>query len=518
MGNNAEKSEKVENGLKRAPFAAIAIILEIGVIYFLFFRLESRYSWISIIITILAFIIVLYIYGKHETASVKMPWLILISAFPIVGVFLYLVLGLNRGTRKMLKRYKELDSCLLPLLPSNDEVIEKLSEKDPGAAGQFRYVRKYSGYPVYNNTDIIFYPDGETGYKAQLRELQKAEHFIFMEYHAIEDSTSFKPLHDILKAKAAAGVDVRLFYDYVGSMGFIGNSFIDRMEADGIKCRVFNPMSPVLNFFVNNRDHRKITVIDGRVGFTGGYNIADEYFHVTEPFGHWLDTGLRLEGDAVKSLTVTFLENWNAIRSDDGKDRDYRSLVPDINYESVEKGFIQPYADSPLDNEHIGENVYMNVLRNARKYAWFITPYLIITEEMNSAFALAAKSGVDVRIITPGIPDKKLVYSLTRSYYAGLARNGVRIYEYTPGFCHAKQCVSDDSVATCGTINLDFRSLYHHFENGVLMYDCKAVTDIRDMFEKTFPKCSDVTEDYLTGRSRTRRLVQMILRLFAPLM
>ncbi len=518
MGNNAEKTEKVENGVKRAVFAILAILLEIVLIYILYFKIESRYSWVSLVITLLAVVIVLYIYGKHETASIKMPWLILISAFPILGVFLYLVLGLNRGTKKMVNRYEELDKILLPLLPENDEVLEKIVSKDPGTGGQFRYIRNYSGYPVYNNTDVLFYADGADGFNAQLEELKTAERFIFMEYHAIEDSTSFKPLHQILKEKAAQGVDVRLFYDYVGSMGFIGNSFIKKMEADGIKCRVFNPMNPVLNFFINNRDHRKITVIDGRVGFTGGYNIADEYFHVTEPYGHWLDTGLRLEGDAVKSLTVTFLENWNSIRDDDRDDTDYQSLIKDAPYESKEKGFIQPYADSPLDEEHVGENVYINVLRNAKKYAWFVTPYLIITEEMSSAFVMAAKSGVDVRIITPGIPDKKMVNALTKSYYSGLLQNGVRIFEYTPGFCHAKQCVSDDTVATCGTINLDFRSLYHHFENGVLMHDCKAVGDIRAMFEETFTKCEEITEEYRVRRTKTRRLIQMILRLFAPLM
>lgn len=515
---NTEKKENVGNGIKRAIFALIAILLEIVLMYLIYFGLWSRYAWIGQVITLLAVFIVLYVYGKHETPSVKMPWLILISAFPILGVFLYLMLGFNKGTRKMVKRYQELDRKLLPLLPANDDVLEKLEGEDRGAANLFRYVRDYAGYPVCNNTDIVFYPDGDEGFKAQLEELKKAEKFIFMEYHAIEDSTSFRPLHEILKEKAAAGVDVRLFYDYVGSMGFIGNAFVDKMEKDGIKCRVFNPMNPVLNFFLNNRDHRKITVIDGKVGFTGGYNIADEYFHVTEPFGHWLDTGVRLEGDAVNNLTITFLENWHAIRDDDEDDGRYGDFLVKTAYESKEKGYIQPYADSPLDDEHVGENVYMNVLRNAKKYAWFITPYLIITDEMNAAFAMAAKSGVDVRIITPGIPDKKLVYSLTRSYYAALARNGVRIFEYTPGFCHAKQCVSDDEVATCGTINLDFRSLYHHFENGVMMHSCKAVEDIRDMFEATFPKCREVTEEYRSGRSSFLRLKHLLLRLIAPLL
>ena len=515
---NVEGKEHVKNGIKRAVFAAIAIVLQVIMIYILYFRIESRYAWVSHLITLLAVLLVLYVYSMHTTPSVKMPWLILISAFPILGVFLFLMLGINRGTKKMIRRYKTLDELILPLLPANNEELNSVEAKDRGVANQCRYIRDYARYPVYNNTDIRFYPDGAEGFNAQLEELKKAERFIFMEYHAIEDSASFKPLHAILKEKAAAGVDVRIFYDYVGSMGFIGNSFIDKMEADGIRCRVFNPMNPVLNFFINNRDHRKITVIDGKVGFTGGYNLADEYFHVTEPYGFWLDTGVRLEGDAVKSLTVTFLENWNAIRDDDRDDTDYTSIVKDVPYESQEKGFVQPYADSPLDYEHVGENVYMNVLRDAKEYAWFITPYLIITDEMNSAFAIAAKSGVDVRIITPGIPDKKLVYSLTRSYYAGLVRNGVRIFEFTPGFCHAKQCVSDDKVATCGTINLDFRSLYHHFENGVFMYDCQAVSDMKKMFEDTFPKCREVTDEYKTGRSRFRRLKQLVLRLIAPLL
>ena len=513
-----EEKEKTRNGILRAIWAIIAILLQVVSIYILYFRIESKYVWVSYLITVAAVALVLFIYAKHETPSVKMPWLILISAFPIFGVFLYLLLGFNKGTRKMTDRYQKLDEMLLPMLPANDKELEAVSQIDEGVSGQFKYVRDYAGYPVYNNSDVTYYPDGDEGYKAQLEEIAKAEKFIFMEYHAIEDSESFVPLHKLLKEKAAAGVDVRIFYDYVGSMGFIGNSFVNKMEKDGIKCRVFNPMNPILNLFLNNRDHRKITVVDGRVAFTGGYNLADEYFHVKEPYGFWLDTGVKIEGDAVKSLTVTFLENWNAIRDDDVDDTDYALLIKDLPYTAKEHGFIQPYADSPLDDEQVGENVYMNVLRNAKRYAWFVTPYLIITDEMNSAFAMAAKSGVDVRVITPGIPDKKLIYSVTRSYYNGLARNGVKIYEFTPGFCHAKQCVSDDKVATCGTINLDFRSLYHHFENGVLMYDCRAVLDTKKMFEETFPKCREVTEEYRTGRSRFLRFKQLVLRLIAPLL
>ncbi len=513
-----EKKGAIGNGIKRAVFAGIAILIEVLAIYLIFVHLESKYAWVAEVIGILSTVFILYIYSRNETASMKMPWLILISAFPFVGVLLFLMIGLNKGPRNMRKRYANLDDKLLPLLPAHDDVIKELEESNLGVANQCKYIRDYAKYPVYNNTDVTFYEDGAVGYAAQIEELKTAKHFIFMEYHAIEFSKSFEPLHAVLKQKAAEGVDVRIFYDYVGSMGFIGNEFIDKMEADGIQCRVFNPMSAILNMFLNNRDHRKITVIDGRVGFTGGYNLADEYFHVTAPYGFWLDTGIRLEGEAVKNLTITFLENWNGMKTEDLHDTDFKKFLPDIPYEPKEKGYIQPYADSPLDEEHVGENVYMGVLRNAKKYAWFVTPYLIITEEMNAAFAIAAKSGVDVRIITPGIPDKKMVYSLTRSYYSGLVKNGVRIFEFTPGFCHAKQCVADDEVALCGTINLDFRSLYHHFENGALLYDCKAVTDMKNMFEEVFPKCREVTEEYLSGKSKFLEIKQMLLRLIAPLM
>ena len=306
------------------------------------------------------------------------------------------------------------------------------------------------------------------GLRAQIADLAKAEKFIFMEYHAIEDAEAWKQIQNVLEERVRAGVEVRVFYDDMGSIGFINTDFIKKLNAVGIQCRVFNPFAPGLNVFLNNRDHRKITVIDGKIGFTGGYNLANEYFNITLPYGTWKDTGIRLEGDAVRSLTVTFLEMWNAVSDKDRNDTDFSLYLPECEYHAKQNGFIQPYADSPLDDEQVGEEVYISMANKAEKYCWFITPYLIITDEMTHALTLAAKRGVDVRIITPGIPDKKMVYSVTRSFYNSLVRNGVRIYEWTPGFCHAKMSVADDCMATCGTINLDYRSLYHHFENRML--------------------------------------------------
>ena len=261
-----------------------------------------------------------------------------------------------------------------------------------------------------------------------------------------------------------------------------------------------------------------MTTVDGKVGFTGGYNLADEYFNITHPYGLWKDSGIRLEGDAVRSLTITFLEMWNAVKRSDKDDTDFKKYLPYTDYVAKGKAFIQPYADTPIDNEQVGEDVYMSMVDKAEKYCYFMTPYLIITDEMIRAISLAAKRGVDVRIITPGIPDKKMVYRVTRSFYNGLVRNGVRIYEWTPGFCHAKMSVTDDKMAVCGTINLDYRSLYHSFENGCFIVDNTCATAIKEDFDRTFKQCREVTEEYKTGRKSVIRLGQLFLRLFAELL
>ena len=575
VGETVEKKTAVKNGVYRLVLAVLSILLEIGVIFLLLHFAGQKAAWLYHVIRFIALFLVLGIYGSNKTASIRMTWIMLILLLPIFGTTMYMLVGQNAFTWRMRKRYDEIDRDLLPLLPENKETEARAGAMDGRLSGLIRYIHRQAGYPVYENTRVTYYDDGEKGFEAQKRDLAKAEHFIFMEYHAIEDAECWHELQAVLEERARAGVEVRIFYDDMGSLGFINTDFVKRMEARGLQCRVFNPFSHGLNFFLNNRDHRKITVIDGKVGFTGGYNLANEYFHRTEPFGFWKDTGIRLEGDAVRSLTVTFLEMWNAISDIDKDDTDYKKYVyatpvgpaalantldasgehpaptavsigpkapADTHDASGDQpastaasfgpaspataqtafpdfpGFVQPYADSPMDERPVGEDVYISIADGARDYVWYITPYLIITDEMRHALSLAAKRGVDVRIITPGIPDKKIVYNVTRSYYNGLTRNGVRIYEFTPGFCHAKMCVSDDLVATCGTINMDYRSLYHHFENGCLYACCDAVLRTREDFEATFSQCTEVTQYYTSGRGAFLRFGQLILRLFAPLM
>lgn len=513
-----EGKKKTENGTKRLIFTAVSILLEIVFLLFLFTKVSEYATIIDWVTRIVAIFLVLGLYSMDKTSSMKMPWIILMLAFPILGVSLYLLVGLNGSTKKMRVRYEEIDKKLLPYLPDNRQILEWMKKENPQAGAIASYLTNYSCYPVYQNTDVTYYDEAIKGLDAQLEDLSKAEKFIFMEYHAIEDEEAWQRIQTVLEDRVKAGVEVRIFYDDMGSIWFVNMDFATKLKSLGIKCRVFNPILPGLNMFLNNRDHRKITVIDGKVAYTGGYNLANEYFNITHPYGIWKDTGIRMEGDAVKSMTVAFLEMWNAAGNVKSKELVPEKYVIDYAYRAKQRGYIQPYADSPLDGEQVGEEVYISMANKAEKYCWFITPYLIITDEMTHALTLAAKRGVDVRIITPGIPDKKMVYSVTRSFYHNLVKHGVRIYEWTPGFCHAKMSVADDKMATCGTINLDYRSLYHHFENGCFLADCDAVLEIRDDLIRTMGESREVTEQYKEGRSAGLRLGQLILRLFAELL
>lgn len=509
-----EKKQTMKNSVGRAFMAAFGVVLQVYWIVTFAIKLNSYYAVLSTATSFVALILVFRIYGETYNSAYKMSWIVLILAFPILGVCLFVLFG-NEGSTAMIRHHlANIDTQTDKLLNQKPDVLEHL-KKDRRIYNQSWYLWKKAGFPVYQNTDVRFYKDTCEALEAQKEELKKAEKFIFMEYHAIQDSTAWAGIETILKEKAASGVDVRVFYDDMGSIGFLSKPFVKRLQSEGIRCKVFNPVMPVLNVFMNNRDHRKITVIDGKVGFTGGYNLADEYFNLTHPYGQWKDSGIRLEGEAVRSLTVIFLRLWSALEKEK---EDLSRFFPEVPCDASAQGFVQPYSDSPLDGERTGENVYLNLIKGAQDYVYITTPYLIIDDEMKRELTMAAERGVDVRIVTPGIPDKKLIYSVTRSYYAGLATRGVRIYEYEPGFIHAKQFLADGEIAAVGTINLDFRSLYLHFENGCLFYDCPAVADVKTDFDELFEISREVTGKYSAKQNVAVRGVQCILRLFSPLM
>lgn len=507
-----EQKSAYKNSIVRLVVMLALIAFQIWFIISMITRFASKFPWLQTLMTWAAIVCAFAIYNRRWNAAFKIPWIMFVIAFPIVGLCCYFLMGSEASKARMHRKFEHLEDKTKDIMSQDPAVLDELDTLDQGVANEFRYVLNESGMPVYSDTDVRYYADSAEALAAQIEDLRHAEQFIFMEYHAIEDAESFAPVHEILKQKAKEGLEVRLFYDDIGSIGFLNGHFIRKMEKDGIQCRDFNPVVPALNVFMNNRDHRKITVIDGKIGYTGGYNLANEYFHITEPYGYWKDTGIRLEGGAVGSLTLMFLELWNAIKKTDVGVKQY---MPANTYEPKEHGFVQPYGQNPLRREHLAEEVYLNVLRNAKKYCWFVTPYLIITDDMIREMTGAAKRGVDVRIITPGIPDKKMVYKETRSYYNPLCRSGVRIFEYTPGFCHAKMCICDDKVATVGTINLDYRSLYHHFENGVLMYDTCVIPEIKDDFEAMFKAGREVTRFYAPDKLEWGKT---FLRLISPLL
>ena len=515
-----EKKKSAPNGVIRLIITGVAAVIDIAAVVLLLLLGNYYVRYFTVVLNLLAVLLSLVIFSQPKPATIKMPWLILILSFPPFGFIMYLCIGLSSSLFGASKRYREVNRRLKGFYEKEESVIDHLDAVDPFFTGVSKYLQNRMGYSLYENSDITYFGETTECLDDMIAHLEQAKEFIFMEYFAIEDSEAFHRVLDVLERKAKEGVLVRVFYDDLGSIGFIGFSFAKKLRDLGIECRVFNPCSVFANFFLNNRDHRKIMVIDGKVGYTGGFNMADEYFHLTEPYGHWFDAAVRIEGDAVRSLTLIFLENWSAHKQarKEEAEADLEKYLPAAEYAPREQCFVQPYADNPTDNERTGENVYLSIINAAREYVYISTPYLIITDEMVSALTLAARRGVDVRIVTPGIPDEKMVYSITRSYYHTLARDGVRIYEYTPGFNHAKLCVADDAVAACGTINFDYRSLYHNFEDGCVFYHCNAVVRERENLEEVFGASNEVSGKYADRRGGFLHLWQILLRLIAPLL
>ena len=502
----SQKRKKSGNSILRAAFVALSFLLQLGWILVQILALNNS-PYIAALTQIIAVLAVLKLYSKPTNGAYKLPWIMLMMAMPVMGLSLYLLTQgalTTKTTRKRLQRMKEKTR---PYLES-ENIPRGLAPEEENLA---RYLQKYEGMPAWGETEAKYYGETLDALADLKRDLEAAEHFIFMEYFILEDGKAFRQIREILERKASQGVEVRLMYDDLGSIGTTSWRYAMELNKSGILCRSFNPALPFLNLFLNNRDHRKITVIDGKVGYTGGYNLADEYFHYKKPYGHWKDTGVRLEGRAVRNLTATFLELWNVNSRTEEDAAPYLT----VDHRIAVSGAVQPFGDSPLDGERSAENVYLTIINQAKRYVWIMTPYLIITDELRRSLELAAKRGVDVRLITPGIPDKKTVWAVTRSYYAPLAGEGVRIFEYSPGFCHGKMCVSDGTVASIGTSNLDYRSLYLHFENNVVLYRCGAVKQMEEDFREMFPQCREMTDQY---RGATLRLWQCILRLFAPMM
>jgi len=501
----------------RLLLVAVAFIAQVvffvTLILFFYNRLHTFYAS-SLLIS--SGVIIGIVCGNRNPAY-KLAWVIPIMLFPVFGGIFYIFLGHNRLNRGNRKRLTEILHRSFEALPELAERIPQGIEStflDNLVIHQSRYLSEYAQSPLCSHTRSLYLSDGETNFQYLLVELRKAQHYIFMEYFIITPGTMWDAILEILSDKAACGVDVRLIYDDVGCLPSLSAGYPKKLRKLGIKCAVFNPVRPILHTSLNNRDHRKITVIDGITAFTGGINLADEYINVISPFGHWKDAGILLNGDAAWSFTVLFLGMWDYLV---GEDKPY-SLYQHSQDSVGGDGLVQPFADTPLDNESVGENVYLNMILKASDYLYITTPYLVIDNEMLTALTLAAKCGLDVRIMTPGRCDKWYVHAVTRSWYKTLLKSGIRIFEYSPGFIHSKTFVADDRYGVVGTINMDFRSLYLHFECGVCLYYSSAVKEIKQDFLETSLRCTEITLEGLKTLPLSARLLGRFLRIFAPLM
>lgn len=482
--------------------------LALGVL--LFNYLTSKFVFIEVFLHILAVIVVLNIIRTSKHLSSDITWIFLIILFPVPATFVFLLTYFNLFINRTFKSIVKEEKKAVTFLNQDDEVLEDLKKEFPTYYQDFMFL-KNSNFPIYYNNNFDYYSPGEKGFPVLLSELKKAKKYIFMEYFIIEEGIMFNSILDILKEKVKEGVECRVMYDDMGSLHTLPKSYANILESYGIKAVTFNKVTPILSTIMNNRDHRKILIIDGKVAFSGGVNLADEYINKKVVHGKWLDNIIRIKGKAVDSMLVTFLTNWNALRHED---EDYRNFMVE-HREKVKDGFIVPYSETPLDFELTAQSVYMDILNRAQDYVYIMTPYLIIDEEMINCLIHTAKKGVDVKIIVPGVADKKIIHDIGESYYDQLIMDGVKIYEYRPGFVHAKVFVSDDISSVVGTINLDYRSLYLHFENAVLLYKSKKIMDIKKDFLNAL---EDSVEIKHARFSLVKNFLMSVLRIFASLL
>lgn len=503
----------------RTTYVILSIIVQLFVLLAAFQWLSNQTFYVYGGFTILSTIVVIYIINKNQNPSYQMAWIIPVLVFPVFGVMFYLFVETQPGTRMIARRLKVLGEETKPYLKQDEKVTERLGNAGRGVGHLASYMNNYGGYPICDNTYAEYFPLGDDMYPVFLEELRQAKRYIFMEYFILEHGEMWDEVLEILKEKVAEGVEVRVMYDGMCCLTLLPYRYPQELEKLGIRCKMFSPVKPALSSYQNNRDHRKITVIDGHTAFTGGVNIADEYINRKERFGHWKDTAIMLKGDAVNSFLMMFLQMWNITEKNQDDYSRYAKSPEHVYPSGLDMdGYVMPYGDSPLDDETVGRYVYMDILNEARYYVHIMTPYLILDSDMITALTFAAKRGIETVIIMPHIPDKIYAYLLARSYYAELLQAGVKIYEYTPGFVHAKVFTSDDEKAVVGSINLDYRSLHLHFECAVYLYRNRAVRQAELDFQETLEQCQEITLENCRKYPLYKKMAGKVLRLFAPLM
>lgn len=505
----------------RGIMTALLVIIQMGWILMLYWQIYKEIKYFDIVIRFLSVIFMIYIVNsKMEKQEYKLIWIVTVLMFPIFGVPFYFFFGEKKSSRsferQMVKAQRFYDDYRI----QRPGAIDAFSKIDPRGSLTAKYIIRDGKFPISRNSDVEYYNQGEELVASMMSELENARRFIFLEYFTIEPNRVWLPMLELLKKKADEGVEVRLIYDDFGCIAYLPKNYYKKLNAysPNFKCIKFNRVIPFFSVFMNNRDHRKLMIIDGNVGFTGGINLCDRYVNLDSPYGHWKDAGVMVRGDAVWNMTIMYLEMWDTVkRGDLALENPVHYMPENFKWKKyADGGFVQPYGDEPFDDITLSENIYLEMISQADKYIYVYTPYLILSDELTNAFCLAAKRDVDVRIVTPGIPDKKVIYRLTRANYPKLMRAGVKIYEYTPGFIHSKCMLIDGKCATVGTVNFDYRSLFLHFEDGVFFAANKAVNDLHKDMKNTFRKSHLITDDDIK-RSLAGKIVDSVLEVIAPL-
>ena len=503
--------------LGRVGIIGLLIFIQLLILILFMINFQNYFVYFYGICGVLSLTCVFFILNNNSNPGYKIAWIIPILLFPIFGGIFYLLFGSKFTHNKISRKFAPITEDLKLYLEQDNLVNNEILSENKVASNQSNYITKYAHCPIYKNTQTEYLNLGERKFERLIDELQNAKHYIFLEYFIIQEGTMWDTILEILKEKAAAGLDVRVIYDDFGCLFLLPSGYAKKLESFGIKCCVFNPFVPSLSIRMNNRDHRKIIIIDGHTAFNGGINLADEYINAINVHGHWKDTAIILKGDAVWSFTVMFLTMWENLYK---TKEDFEKYRPHVHHKEdfSNDGYVQPYTDNPMSNEEVGETVYLNLINQAKDYIHITSPYLIIDNETRTALCQAAKRGVDVCIVTPHVGDKWYVHGMTRSNYNALIQSGVKIYEYTPGFIHAKTIVVDDDYAVVGTINLDYRSLYLQFECATFLYKTNSVLEVRDDFIEILKVSEEVTTDLWNSIPLYKRAIYSVITIFAPLM
>ena len=498
-------------------FLIIVLLILLQIVFMvLFYAFLEEYSPLfSTFIGIFQIAMIIYLFNCSMDSSAKLTWMFILAAFPIAGASFLFFTQSNMGHRQLKLRVMDMIDLTRKAFRQDERVTDALEADGSGLDDLSTYLNRSGCFPVYDGTEVRYFPLGEQKFEAMLEELKKAERFIFMEYFIIEEGYMWGEILKILEEKVRAGVEVRVMYDGMCEITTLPVNYWKKLREHGIQAKAFSPIRPAVSSHYNYRDHRKILVIDGKVAFNGGVNLADEYINRIERFGHWKDTAIMLKGPAVRSFTLMFLQMWNL---DEQDAQFHRWLKETDEIPEAPSGFVMPYCDCPLDDDKVGETVYMDILNRANDYVHIMTPYLILDDELKTALKYAASRGVDVKLILPGIPDKKMAYALAKTHYTNLTEAGVKIYEYTPGFIHAKIFVSDDKKAVVGTINLDYRSLYHHFECATYLYQTDCIPEIEADLQETLAQCMEVTPETIRREKFSYKLMGSLMKFIAPLM